>query len=312
MTKSKDTFWTDVLKSWCEFNYFTPVSKEQVRKQVIWFNLNIKVDNTLIYYEKWCKEGIIRIEDLLDEEDNFLSISQLNRKHKENFSFMHLYGIINAIPQNWKRWLKDHNEGQGYQNWYQTFLPLKSATKLCYRKLKENSLLYAELAKRWDNYPLININTEKIRFAIQKVYSVTNVPKLRSFQYRLKDYKIKDSDKCTFCHIHREELFHLFYKCKYMNTLWYNIVQLCKLPKVPTFEDILLKNILPNAKLLPNFLILLAKHFIYRMRCEKKIPLFHIFQKEITLYKNLEETIARKNNKLPLHTLKWSWINIKV
>ena len=49
--------------------------------QSIWFNKKLKIDNTLVwfFYYKWCDAGIFFINDLLEENNEFLSFNRLKK-----------------------------------------------------------------------------------------------------------------------------------------------------------------------------------------------------------------------------------------
>ena len=64
-------FWRVVLEYWCAVNYTPPMSNAQVRDQILWYDSDIRVDNKVIFYQKWYKAGIIRVEDILDEQNHF-------------------------------------------------------------------------------------------------------------------------------------------------------------------------------------------------------------------------------------------------
>ena len=68
------------------------------------------------------------------------------------------------------------------------------------------------------------------------IYSLTNVPKYRSFQYRLMQrgivtnihlYKwgIKPSENCSLCSKEKETLTHLFFHCQVSQELWSRILE---------------------------------------------------------------------------------------
>ena len=80
LLRCENLFWTDVLRIWLKVNYEAPISNQQVKEQVIWFNSNIKVDNKPFIFRKWYENGISQIKDLLDDEGNFLSYRQLANK----------------------------------------------------------------------------------------------------------------------------------------------------------------------------------------------------------------------------------------
>ena len=70
----------------------------------------------------------------------------------------------------------------------------------------------------------------------QAVYRVTNDTYTRQFQYKiihnylptnslLFNYKLTDSNRCTFCFIHKETIKHLFCECSYSVTFYKEIRQ---------------------------------------------------------------------------------------
>ena len=250
----------------------------------------------------------------------------MNSKFHLNVPFTSYYGLLQAIPPTWKRWIQDIHDGQKFQNTYDTLVKIKSVSKPCYFKLNENSGLYTQIYHRWEEHPQLQLSIRKIEKAIKRIYCITNIPKLRSFQYRmllkstitnvqLKRFGIKDSDYCTFCKQTPEMLLHLFYECEWSSKIWQKIERLCFPNQNPdrhfTFENILLVDIMPNAKFLQNLLVLLTKYFIYRSKCENTKPTYAHLINYIYLMKDLELTIAKRNKKMHIHDLKWALLNTK-
>ena len=137
----EENFWTDVLKAWCSLVYKTPSSKEQVREQVIWWNSSIKIDSKLVYYPKWAEKGIIKIDHLLNEKDEFLTLNQFNRKYNVDFPFTMYGGIISAIPDMWKQLLKS-NANAAFENRLHE-LKNKKVSNTVYKSLCFNDTLLA-------------------------------------------------------------------------------------------------------------------------------------------------------------------------
>ena len=154
----------------------------------------------------------------------------------------------------------------------------------------------------------------------QDIYKVTNVPKYRSFQYRLLNraivnnvllhrWKILESDCCTFCQKNAETYTHLFVMCEKTQIIW---VHLERYMYIFTDEDIefnisnvLLNRISSNPRSIKNFLCLVCKQYIYRQRCFKTEPNFNELKEIITRTHNIEKFIATKNDKLIKFHKKW-------
>ena len=68
------------------------------------------------------------------------------------------------------------------------------------------------------------------------IYSITNVPKYRSFQYRLLQrgiitnihlhkWQMRDNNSCSFCQETAETYSHLFYECSKIKPIWTFMVE---------------------------------------------------------------------------------------
>ena len=96
------SFWIDVLKAWCTSNYRTPNNIEKPDEEIIWLNSNIKVNRNPIFYRNMFSKGIIQVKDL-KENGIILSFDQFTQKHPEiRSNFIEYFGIINALPYNYK------------------------------------------------------------------------------------------------------------------------------------------------------------------------------------------------------------------
>lgn len=71
--------------------------------QIIWNDSFMKVDK-IVFCKKMFENGIIYVKDLYDEENNLLSIGNLNQAFSlYNLPFTGIQGIINAISVSWER-----------------------------------------------------------------------------------------------------------------------------------------------------------------------------------------------------------------
>jgi serine phosphatase RsbU (regulator of sigma subunit) len=82
--------------------------------QSIWFNKKLKIDNTLVcfFYCKWCDAGIFFINDLLDENNEFLSFNRLKKNVVIEPICLQYLGILHMILQIWKVRIKLTNKSQ--------------------------------------------------------------------------------------------------------------------------------------------------------------------------------------------------------
>ena len=108
---SMPAFYIDILKSWAEVQDLVGNQQERsnVREFIIWNNKNITIAGKSLHWRDWHAAGILRIKDLLDENDKFLSYSKLCRKFGLKMPFTNLWRLISAIPHQWKETLRSTN-----------------------------------------------------------------------------------------------------------------------------------------------------------------------------------------------------------
>ena len=307
-------FWKDVLYSWCRAIYQKPTSKAEFRDSQIWFNSNLTIRGKPVYYEKWHRAGIQKVNQIIKGNDEPLTLMEFNNRFGLTIPFTTLTGLQNSIAKTMQE-LKSSN----LESVYTVKNPLDSiySTKTIYMNLNHNDTLLKDITSKW-KLTLPNMEEEFILKSIRKIYQITNIPKLRSFQYRiifrsiitnvqLKWYKIKDTNVCTFCQKDAETIDHLFFRCNYTLTFFRNVYDWLKITDLKLdMITLLFNDITTNPKLVQNLLVLLGKHYIYKCRCSQEKPNFVAFKNIVYSYKQLEEQIAYKNNKIPLHLLKWS------
>ena len=75
---------------------------EDILNESIWWNSNIKIDNEVILWKKWLEKGIIRVKDIVDRNQDFLSVDKFKEKFGIKPKFLELQSLISSIPANWK------------------------------------------------------------------------------------------------------------------------------------------------------------------------------------------------------------------
>ena len=220
----RENFWTSVLSIWSEFNFQSITAQEQIRKQIIWFNSKIGIQDKVIFYKKWFEAGIRRIKDLFSEQGVMKSIKQIEQEYHIYPTFTELYRIFSAIPVTWKRWLRSSNDYRSALSNLDRIITFPSVTRNIYRILNEKERVLEKTLRKWQNSYLPSLEYDELERTIRNLYSITNCVKLRSFQYRffLKAvvtniqfyyYKIREDSLCYFCEVEKESIKHLFYDC---------------------------------------------------------------------------------------------------
>jgi hypothetical protein len=98
--------------------------------------------------------------------------------------------------------------------------------------------------------------------------------------------KIAPDSACSFCKIHRENIQHLFWHCEYIRRFWNQfeaaVISKCdNITNLNLNEQIILFGGDGNFKSDQtfDFIVLLAKFFIYKSKINKSIPMYKDFKK---------------------------------
>ena len=149
--------------------------------------------------------------------------------------------------------------------------------------------------------------------------------KLRAFQFKINHDILYTNSKlhymlpaivttplCTLCKNCEETVTHLFYTCHYSQDLWDCIVNewdrilnlgLSSL----TASQVILGD--SNLTLLCNFITLLFKKYIYKVKLELKIPIWVEFKAYVRQIHKIEQFLAMQKGKLDKHLKKWGAMN---
>ena len=95
-------FYTDILNAWAEVWEQISDNEIHIRNVILWNNKHILIDGKSVYWKEWHEVGILRIKELLDENNRFLTLDKFFSKTGLKALFTKLYGLISAIPYRWK------------------------------------------------------------------------------------------------------------------------------------------------------------------------------------------------------------------
>lgn len=311
-------FYEQLQQYWSKLTNYNIDDADKVRNQIIWNNRFITIQNKPFIWQRWLTAGVHRINDILDDEGNFLTCDQMLEKYNLRTNFVELLQIRQSMPFDWRNLLRDspncadvsrpffifkkeiyHIKKLKSKDAYHLLLNENSSTPACVRKWQEFCPSFAEMKSQ----------------IFKRIYSTTRETKLQSFQYsilhriitcrkRLCDMRIINSNSCEICPNTTDTLSHFFLECGYVQEFWNSIkMWLCSISNdiAGTFQ-IDWKNILfgldggSDVTLACNYIIVYAKYFIHRHRLQSNHSLvFRKFQLELRYKLSIERSIAKKN-----------------
>ena len=224
--KVSNIFIQEVINAWADYN-FRPPDSNVFSNQSILNNSFIKIDNNIIYSTTLRLKNVHFIRDFFDDNGNVIDYTSFTSKFhiNSNFPFTFYYGIISAIPNNWKTNLRPTNDPNENIKRLSHFTTSSRCTKVTYKYFIQNKALQPTAISRWD-YDSTNDYRWSEIFTLPFV--AVRDCKIQYFQYRFIHrilgtnsfiFKIKrgDSPLCSFCNAEDETLDHLFWFCPITN-----------------------------------------------------------------------------------------------
>ena len=289
--KVKSEFWRDVMLSWSEY---TQRAGTRIENQIIWYNSNIRVKNRPIMWNDIYLNGLVYVHQLFEDQ----KLKTFQRVREEyGLSQLRYNSIISALPKTWKIFflgtpaiLFNPIPPHHYDQAIMVFT--KGLSRRIYKLLQEDILGIHNKFIKWKvdfgqeyTQDLHTFGREHLY-----VYKVTNIPKLRSFQYRLlqraivtnvqlQKWGIVENSLCYFCGLHEETIPHLMWNCRVVYDLWLEVLEFL----LQSFKDevhlsltrVIFNRLSPRANSVANLVCVITKQFIYRVRCMNKTKSLH-------------------------------------
>ena len=308
------SFWEDVLIAWCNFHFYE--QQDGNCDQILWCNSLIIVDGAPIWWRIPHQHGLIWISQLFRDCD-FKSDREL--KEEFNLTTLQVNTLKSAIPTPIKNLHRKTEQLPKDDDKLCRFMLFEKGTRMVYKESLENVNL-ERLTTLWMRD--CDISRLEIETGFSDIKFLTPVIKLRSFQYRLlhralvtnihlKRWGITSDDSCTFCQQTSEEVKHLLGECEYVIPIWIEVRRLVQEHGLEahqvdlSYRNIILNTVHKDKKNVLNYICLIAKQYVYRQRCLKKVPNPKEFVSMVRNMKNIEKYYAVKDNKLAQFYKRW-------
>ena len=101
-------FYRQILWAWFETSP-SQGSALDIRRQILWFNKYIKIENKPIFKNHMYNKGVCYINDLLDNNGNILNYCDFIKQKNLTIDQFYYMKLIDAIPKIWRNMLKNCN-----------------------------------------------------------------------------------------------------------------------------------------------------------------------------------------------------------
>ena len=314
---TNDPFWSDVFGSW--YDYKRKVDKLSTpNEEIIWYNSKIRIGGKPFIWKDCAKKGLIYVNQLYK---NRTTISVRSAASEYGLGMMQYNSLVSALPREFKKFFQNQKEYiEQKHHFYELSCVRANLTSHAYSAFAEDTGRIAEKSRKWENVFGSSFDTQEYLSCLKEIYCTTNIPKYRSFQYRLMQRALitnvqlhrwnkKDDDSCSFCGEEPESYPHLFILCKLIQPMWVQIEQfMMQFDSTEIRFDVasvICNRIVSKSRNVKNFICLLFKQYLYRQRCLSKEPKISEFKQIVWRTERIEKYIAEKNNKLEKHRKKW-------
>ena len=326
-------YYKDCFDTWSGLNSRTPVTFNDVMNEIIWNNRFICIDKTSVYRSDLVNLGIMKVGDLITDNNFFLHEDPSVQISPEQRFF--IMGVVHALPSDWKTLIRSSlckNEirpipDTPYIKLNCGFLPISDVTS---KQIYDSVLCKKQIPptaqqKITDKYSDTVINWKKVN---SLPFRTTLDSKLREFQYKILNNIVFTNDKlfrfglshssnCTFCNEEPESLEHLLFRCKVSSEFWKEVLSWLKDNDIviePFTEIGLFLGFFEETEdfFIINHVLLLGKYYIYVRKCHGTLPSLRGFITKIRSVYNIELHIARERDKLAIHFKKWEKLVVAI
>ena len=286
-----------------------------------WNNKDVHINNAPVFYKTFFESGIICINDLLFDLNNIDSYNIISKKVTGKVNFLTWAGLRHAIPS--------HLKMSNYT--FMTSQPSLVINDNAFNVLKKKSkdyysLLLSKKAQLPNRGLTLKHEFDLTDDELQKAYILPHTvccePYIRAFQYKVlnsilytntKLHKIgfATDDNCSFCKSHPETLSHFFFDFTYLQTFWKEFelyfLPISKEPVSLSLKDVInITGIVDSKRPLLNYLLLIAKLYLWDCRRTSMLPEIIGLQHKIKNTFEIEKYVSIKNNTLHKFKRKWT------
>jgi exonuclease III len=320
-------FYKQILYGLWELRNVEIKDAESIVNQLLWYNKSILQNKKPLFYHHWYNKGILTIGDLVGEQNKFLKFEDMKALYDlEDKHFLEYITLCKCIPLDWRRAIYSYEgnlEVDLELGVYITdaFIPLETCSnKMLYNAfvdLKSNKTPKSETI--WEN--ILEVSPDDLPNYYTIPFRNCKDCKVQSMQYKilynmyitkknLCKWGKKPEPTCLECD-EVDDLPHHFFACQVMRGFWSSLIAWFSESTGERYEislrDVLLGivNQIDYTYQL-NYIILMAKWYIFRTKYRKHKCSILEFLPELKWKLRAEEIIYHNNNKHEIFVKTWS------
>ena len=263
----------------------------------------------------------MRVDDILNEDDNLINFDTFRELHPNHsqISWLDYRSMCDVVWSTWKFFIKTDGLIDSNVNKFQMIHKQKKATQIIYFDMIQTDSVLRKVERIWYNKADIHDTVDDYQKHFRNIYIMTDVTKLRDFQYRLLLNKIfcndilvhwkkMESNICNICHKEKQTIVHLLFECDVIMDIWLRTFTKFEVES----EKLNFRNILFNLvneerpRHIINLIVLIIKQFIFRCKCQNTQITFNRVINEIKMCKAVDLAYASRSNNQSKVLKRWS------
>ena len=309
----QNQFWKDVLHAWCKVNFSNPETGEQMAGQCLWYNSNVRIANSIVFYPELYQAGLLYVKDLY-YQGAIMSCSQINELYNVQLSQMRYNALVSAVPCAWKKEIMN-SDVDIHAAMEEPGILIKLCESTKWSKTIYYMLIDSPLGLNHVKESLLKLtgqcyDLEQIMEICKSLDQTTDIAKYRSFQYRMLHNAVLMNNRlfymgvvnhrmCDNCNAEKETVSHFFYDCIVAQRIWFQIrdyLQTKYSIVVEFTKSEVITGVITDQPMIVNLICFITKQKMYTCKClGKKLGIKNITT-EFELIQNLEHQKAMRNN----------------
>ena len=286
-------FYKEVLDAFKKCRHTDGTTYKEISSQLIFYNKNIKIGRKYFFSWDFVQVGLWRLCDFY-EEGKLVPFDIWKARGLPAPLYYQWLSVVNAIKTTIKKcnivnvhyknciMIKLQNKSGSFEDMSSKQLYNLLLNYNCtFSKAQQKHSLYFDLLfsfEQWERIYMLPHKTVKcnevkeMQYKILHRYIATN--RLLSLMKKV------ECSQCTFCSIQCETIYHLFYECVLLKSIWHHIAKTCSHMCNDDIrfscKDVIIEyvnnNIDTDKVSIINMVILYTKYYIYKCKYEPVIP----------------------------------------
>ena len=284
---------------------------------ILFNNKDILIEGKSFFLQKWKEKGVISIQDILDNDEKFLTFKSFQDKFKIKCNFLSYLQVISAIPKHLLRKAQSLGRRESLAGDKTTF-PLTSSLNIDLYKMKCKDYYWLYIngttcigtgPKKWERELKTGNIDWKVKF--NNIGKTCHENGLREFNFKLLHrltvtkkelciFGVNDENTCPYCK-EPDSILHTFVECHYTQAFyvkvvdWFNAKLNCSFSPTP-LETLFGTDLATsrNNELKFNYCLLFAKYYLYYQKMYHKSCNFTEFVLKLEQKLLIESRLKRK------------------